>query len=777
MATDRKYALDGLHAPARAWFEASFAAPTHAQALGWPEILQGGSTLLLAPTGSGKTLAAFLTSIDRLMFTAPPPPAERLRVLYVSPLKALGVDVERNLRVPLAGIAAQAERTGTPFHLPVVGIRSGDTPAKERAQLSRHPPDILITTPESLYLVLGSRARETLRSVETVVVDEIHSLVASKRGAHLFLSLERLEALRPPGAKPLQRIGLSATQRPLDEVARLLGGGVVAAKRRRPAASSSAPAMAARKKTAPTAQAGDALLEELEAKEEAPAAQWSPRPVAIVDAGSKKQIELKVEVPVDDMSRLGEPEEPGPPATGGARRAQHPTEEAPSGSARAGPKRRSIWPSIHPRLLELVRQNRSTMIFVNSRRLAERLAGALNDLAGSEVALAHHGSVAKEKRQEMEDRLKRGALPCIVATSSLELGIDMGAVDLVIQIEAPPSIASGLQRLGRARHHVGGVPQGVIFPKHRGDLLSAAAASLGMTDGLVEATFYPRNPLDVLAQQIVAIAASQDEGAIRVEDLFHLVRGAAPFADLPRSSFEGVLDMLSGRYPSDEFAQLKARVTWDRIAGTLRAREGAGRVALVNAGTIPDRGLYGVFLAGGDEKTSRRVGELDEEMVFETRTGDVFVLGASSWRVEEITHDRVLVTPAPGEPGKMPFWHGDRPGRPLEFGERVGKLSRELSRMDPAEAAERLRAECGLDARAAKNLMTYLSDQREATSEVPSDQTLVVERYVDEVGDFRVCVLSPFGARVHAPWATAVTARLKASTGADVESLWSDDGM
>jgi ATP-dependent helicase Lhr and Lhr-like helicase len=717
VATDQKYALHGLHAPTRAWFEASFAAPTRAQALGWPEILQGSSTLLLAPTGSGKTLAAFLTSIDRLMFNAPPPPAERLRVLYVSPLKALGVDVERNLRVPLAGIAAQAERTGTPFHLPVVGIRSGDTQAKERARLSRHPPDILITTPESLYLVLGSRARETLRSVETVVVDEIHSLVASKRGAHLFLSLERLEALRPPGAKPLQRIGLSATQRPLDEVARLLGGGV-----------------------------------------EAPPAPWSPRPVAIVDAGKKKQIELKVEVPVDDMSRLGE------------------VEDVPSGSS-AGPKRRSIWPSIHPRLLELVRRNRSTMIFVNSRRLAERLAGALNELAGSEVALAHHGSVAKEKRQEMEDRLKIGALPCIVATSSLELGIDMGAVDLVIQIEAPPSIASGLQRLGRARHHVGGVPQGVIFPKHRGDLLSAAAASLGMTDGLVEATFYPRNPLDVLAQQIVAIAASHEDGAIRVEDLHRLVRGAAPFADLPRSSFEGVLDMLSGRYPSDEFAQLKARVTWDRIAGTLRAREGAGRVALVNAGTIPDRGLYGVFLAGGDEKTSRRVGELDEEMVFETRTGDVFVLGASSWRVEEITQDRVIVTPAPGEPGKMPFWHGDRPGRPLEFGERVGKLSRELSRMKPAEGEERLRTECGLDDRAAKNLMTYLGDQREATSEVPSDQTLVVERYVDEVGDFRVCILSPFGARVHAPWATAVTARLKATTGADVESLWSDDGM
>jgi ATP-dependent Lhr-like helicase len=481
--------------------------------------------------------------------------------------------------------------------------------------------------------------------------------------------------------------------------------------------------------------------------------------VSIVDAGAKKQIELSVEVPVEDMSRLGELE-------------QEPAKE----SAAGGPRRRSIWPSIHPRLLELVRENRSTLIFVNSRRLAERLAAALNELAQAEVALAHHGSVAKEKRAAMEDALKRGALPCIVATSSLELGIDMGAVDLVVQIEAPPSIASGLQRLGRARHQVGGVPRGVVFPKHRGDLLGAAAAALGMTDGQVEATYYPRNPLDVLAQQIVSIAAAQDEDGIAVEELYRLVRGAAPFAELPRASFEGVLDMLSGRYPSDEFAELKARVTWDRVAGRLRAREGAGRVVVVNAGTIPDRGLYGVFLASGDEKTSRRVGELDEEMVFETHPGEVFVLGASSWRVEEITHDRVLVSPAPGEPGKMPFWHGDRPGRPLEFGERVGRLSRELSRAPAEDAFRRLRTECGLDERAARNLLAYLREQAEATSEVPSDRTLVVERTVDEVGDFRVCVLSPFGARVHAPWATAVTARLKAEV-AGVESLWSDDGM
>ena len=629
-------------------------------------------------------------------------------MVYVSPLKALAVDVERNLRAPLAGIAAQ----GGALHVPQVGIRTGDTPASERAQMSRTPPDILITTPESLYLLLTSQAREILRPVETVIVDEIHSLVATKRGAHLFLSLERLQQ---QAGRELQRIGLSATQRPLDEVARLLGGGEPSGKK------------------------------------------WRARPVTIVDAGSRKQLEVRVEVPVDDLSRLGE------------------LEELPSGPASAGPQRRSIWPSIHPRLLELIRAHRSTMIFVNSRRLAERLAGALNDLAGSEVALAHHGSVARDKRQEMEDRLKRGALPAIVATSSLELGIDMGSVDLVVQIEAPPSIASGLQRIGRAAHQVGGVPKGVVFPKHRGDLLCSAAAAWGMAAGQVEETFYPRNPLDVLAQQIVAHTAN---GVHKVDEVYALVRRAAPFADLPRSSFEGVLDMLSGRYPSDEFAELRPRLTWDRIAGTLRAREGAARVAIANAGTIPDRGLYGVFLetgeAGGGKQ--RRVGELDEEMVFESREGDVFVLGASSWRIEEITEDKVIVTPAPGEPGKMPFWHGDRPGRPLEFGMHVGRLSRELARAPKAKALTRLQRD-GLDERAAANLVQYLHDQADATGEVPSDETVIVERYLDEVGDWRVCVLTPFGARVHAPWTTAVVRRLEQDRGLEVETMWTDDGM
>jgi len=707
-------ALAGFQPAVRDWFRASFAEPTQAQKKGWPPIVQGRSTLLLAPTGSGKTLAAFLAAIDRLMFSAEPAPKERCRVVYVSPLKALAVDVERNLRAPITGIEAVASRAGTPHRVPTLAIRSGDTSPRERAQIVRTPPDILITTPESLYLLLTSQAREMFASVETVIVDEIHAVAASKRGAHLFLSLERLEEARR-SRRPLQRIGLSATQRPLEEIARLLGGGEIHGKR----------------------------------------GLWKARPVEIVDARTRKEFDLRVEVPVEDMARLAD-------------------EEIPSGPAAAGPKKGSIWPSIYPRLVELVRAHRSTMIFANSRRLAERLAGAINETAGEEIALAHHGSIAREKRQEIEDRLKRGTLPAIVATSSLELGIDMGAVDLVIQIEAPPSIASGMQRIGRAGHSVGEVSRGILFPKYRGDLLAAAAATARMRDGRVEETAYPRNPLDVLAQQIVAISSDGDQD---VEALYRLVRRAAPFADLPRASFEGVLDMLSGRYPSDEFAELRARVTWDRVGGRIRAREGARRVAVVNAGTIPDRGLYGVFLAGADPRRSLRVGELDEEMVFESVPGDVFVLGASSWRIDEISHDRVTVTPAPGQPGKMPFWHGDRPGRPIEFGVAIGELSRALVAAKPAAAIRRLREEHGLDERAAANLVAYLAEQVEATGEVPSDRTIVVERYQDEIGDWRVCVLSPFGARVHAPWSTAVLSRLREAAAPEAESLWSDDGM
>jgi ATP-dependent Lhr-like helicase len=697
-----------LHPAARAWFEACFDGPTEAQVAGWPAIAAGQSTLLLAPTGSGKTLAAFLAAINRLMFSPVPAEAERCRVVYVSPIKALGVDVERNLRSPLAGVAAMAGRLGATVHVPTVGIRSGDTPQRERARMKKHPPDILITTPESLYMLLTSESRELLRSVETIIVDEIHSLVGSKRGTHLALSLERLAA-----GRPLQRIGLSATQRPLAEVARFLGGYEVS---------------------------GDAVV---------------PRPVTIVDAGiiKKQAIDLVIELPVDER---------GEPAAN----------EAPEG-ATAIAVRRSTWPAIHPRLIELIRAHRSTMIFVNSRRLAERLAAALCDLAGEPIALAHHGSMSRDARASVEERLKRGTLPAIVATSSLELGIDMGAVDLVVQLEAPPSIASGLQRVGRANHHVGGRSRGVIVPKFRGDLLPCAAAAKAMLAGEVEPSRYPRNPLDVLAQQVVAMVAMDGWS---VAGLYDRVRQAAPYAELPREAFEGVLDMLSGRYPDEEFADLRPRVSYDRVAGELTARHGARRVAIINGGSIPDRGLFGVFLAGSGEG-SRRVGELDEEMVFESRVGDVFVLGASSWRIERITHDRVLVVPAPGEPGKLPFWRGDGPGRPLAFGRAIGALVRELGEMSPETGEAVLRGAHRLDAAAAHNLVEYVAAEREAATALPTDRTIVVQRFKDEIGDWRVCVLSPHGARVHAPWAMAVRARLLERYVSEVDVVWSDDGI
>jgi ATP-dependent Lhr-like helicase len=701
--------------------------PTRAQTLGWTPIEDGKSTLLLAPTGSGKTLAAFLVAIDRLLFEAKAPvarpkgkgkrkpqPEGSVRVLYISPLKALAVDVDKNLRGPLAGIVEEATRDGVPVQTPTVGVRTGDTSSSDRARMLRHPPDILITTPESLYLLLTSRAREILAGVETVIVDEIHAISGTKRGAHLFLSLERLERLRAerhPKAAALQRIGLSATQRPLEEIARLLGG---YEKRR-------------------------------------------PRSVTIVDASEPKRLSVRVIAP-----------KPEPIET---------AEAPPSEDAKAKP-RASIWPRVHQELLELIGQHRSTMVFVNSRRLAEKLATALNDLAGREVALAHHGSVARETRLEIEDRLKSGKLPAIVATSSLELGIDMGAVDLVVQIEAPPSIASGLQRVGRAGHSVGAQSTGVLIPKHRADLLSCAAAIELMSRLEVEETVVPRSPLDVLAQQIVATLAVTD-GPMRVDALFELVRSAAPFHDLPRRSFEGVLDMLSGRYPSERFAALKARIVWDRIGGTVRAREGAGKLAIGSGGTIPDRGLYGVYLreseGGRGQRGGKRVGELDEEMVFELREGEVFLLGASTWRAEEIGVDRVIVSPAPGEPGKMPFWHGDRPGRSRAFGEAIGKVTRNAAESPDAARAD-LVENGGLDAQSASDLVTFVADQVAATGEVPSDRVIVIERFVDDVGDHRVCILTPFGARVHAPWATAVLARLRETRG-DVDVIWSDDGI
>jgi ATP-dependent Lhr-like helicase len=721
--------LASFHPVVRAWFANAFGAPTHPQALGWPAIARRESTLILAPTGSGKTLAAFLSCLDRLMFAPPPPRTRRCRVLYVSPLKALAVDVERNLRAPLAGIARVAEERLELYTAPTIAIRTGDTPQLERARFRREPADILITTPESLYLLLTSQARDALRSIDTIIVDEIHALVPTKRGAHLALSLERLAAICE---QPPQRIGLSATQRPLDEVARFLGG-AEPRKSRRHTAARSTPAD---------------LADEFASNE----GRVRYRPVTIVDASQKKPLKLSIEVPLDQ--NRGHRENPQNPEN--SENLENP----------------SVWSSIHPRLLELVRTHRSTLIFVNSRRLAERLAGALNELAGETLARSHHGSIAREQRVEVEDLLKAGALRALVATSSLELGIDMGAIDLVVQIEAPPSVASGLQRIGRGGHQANAVSEGVIFPKFRGDLVACAAVARAMHEGAVEATRYPRNPLDIVAQQIVAMASTD---AWSTDALFTTIRCAAPFSELGPGAFDGVLDMLSGRYPSDEFAELRPRVTWDRVQGTVTAREGAKRVAVTNGGTIPDRGLYGVFLSGASAPT--RVGELDEEMVFESRVGEVFVLGASSWRIDEITHDRVLVSPAPGLPGKMPFWKGDRAGRPLELGLTIGRLMRDLSRMPPAAAAARLTSDHDVDPRAAEHLLQYLRDQIAATGVLPDASTVVIERVRDDLGDWRICVLSPRGGRIHAPWAMAVAAEIRDRTGADVETLWGDDGF
>jgi ATP-dependent helicase Lhr and Lhr-like helicase len=632
-------------------------------------IASGAHTLIQAPTGSGKTLAAFLYAIDRL--TAAPAPG--LRVLYVSPLKALNYDVERNLRGPLAGLQSQLR----------VAVRTGDTPQKERQAMLREAPDILITTPESLFLLLTSQARELLRSVETVVVDEVHAVAGTKRGAHLALSLERLERL----AGPHQRIGLSATQRPLEEIGRFVSGA---------------------------------------------------RPIELVDAGAAKRLDLEIVVPVEDMREPGAAREDGYDA-------------------------RSIWPSIYPALLELVRAHRSTIVFVNNRRLAERLALRLNELAGDEVARAHHGSLAREQRVQIEEDLKAGRIPCLVATSSLELGIDMGALDLVVQVESPKSVARGLQRIGRSGHTLEAVSKGRIFPKFRADLLESAVVVQRMREGAIEETQIPRNPLDVLAQQIVAVCAEEE---IVIGELHALVRGAYPFADLSRVQLENVLDMLAGRYPSDEFAELRPRIVWDRTAGVVRGRPGARRLAVTNAGTIPDRGLFGVFIVDG----GGRVGELDEEMVYEARAGQVIVLGASSWRIEEITRDRVLVSPAPGVPGAVPFWKGEGVGRPYELGAAIGKFSRALLAMQEPRVPD-------LDERAERNLVEFLREQERATGVVPSDRTVVVERFRDEIGDWRVCILTPFGGRVHAPWAMAVGAKLRESLGVDVQSIWSDDGI
>lgn len=773
-------------APAtREWFRGAFVAPTSAQAGAWDAISAGRHALVVAPTGSGKTLSAFLWAIDALIAekarAAPlvvdaaatgrrkKPPAGSLpatRVLYISPLKALGVDVERNLRSPLVGISLAARRLGEPAPEVRVGVRSGDTSASDRRRLVTDPPDILITTPESLYLMLTSQATQTLRGVHTVIIDEIHAVAATKRGAHLAVSLERLDRLL---TKPAQRIGLSATVRPIDEVARFLGGSA---------------------------------------------------PVDIVAPRATKAFDLKVVVPVDDMqgpppvpARPGGRGDPGGPGAPAATSAADPhtisevldepdwlraggagasTDDEPRAASN------SLWPHIEEAMVDRIVQHRSTIVFANSRRLAERLTGRLNEIYAERLGLeipdatvpaqmmaqagttagappvlarAHHGSVSKEQRASVEEDLKSGALRCVVATSSLELGIDMGAVDLVIQVESPPSAASGLQRVGRAGHQVGEVSRAVLFPTHRGDVLHMAITTERMLAGQIESIAVPQNPLDILAQQTVAACALEP---LDVEDWFVTVRRSAPFRTLPRSAYEATLDLLAGLYPSDEFAELRPRVVWDRDAGTITGRPGAQRIAVTSGGTIPDRGLFGVFVAG--ETSGARVGELDEEMVYESRVGDVFTLGTTSWRIVEITHDRVNVLPAYGQPGKLPFWHGDGLGRPAELGEALGAFSRLLAAAPREKAEERLR-EAGLDARAIDNLLAYLHEQREATGSLPSDRTLTVERSRDEVGDWRIILHSPYGMSVHSPWALAVNARIRERLGVEGSAVASDDGI
>jgi ATP-dependent Lhr-like helicase len=726
----------------RRWFEASFEGPTPAQVGGWEAISSGANALICAPTGSGKTLASFLWGIDSLVRAGEDgrrPLGTGVRLVYVSPLKALSYDIERNLRAPLRGIGAEI----------AVGLRTGDTPQKERRAMAKTPPDILITTPESLYLMLSSNVREILATTEAVIVDEIHAVAQTKRGSHLALTLERLDHLvaeassgvGPPTAPPareaqrIQRIGLSATQRPLERIAQFLVG--------------------------------------------------PKRQCRIVNAGRKKALDLEIVVPVEDMADPGAPAYPsedGPP----------PAEVEPSAHVR------SIWPAIYPKLLELVQAHTSTIVFVNNRRAAERLAKRLNELANGEgehelpttehgghrggnasppvagpagddapveIARAHHGSLSHEERTLVEEMLKSGELPCLVATSSLELGIDMGAVDLVIQVESPKSVTRGLQRIGRAGHGLGEVSKGRIFPKYRGDLLECAVVARRMREGEIEETTIPRNPLDVLAQHLVSMAALD---GWEVDEVERLVTATEPFHDLSREQLENVLDMLDGRYPSDRFAELRPRIVWDRTNGTIHGRKGARQLVVTNAGTIPDRGLYGVHLPDG-----RRVGELDEEMVYEARPGQTFLLGATTWRIEEITRDRVIVTPAPGAPGAVPFWKGDGIGRPAELGRAIGAFAREAVSREPHELA----AEYDLDERAANNLVSYLREQQQATRVVPSDQTIVVERFRDEIGDWRLCVLSPFGGRVHAAWGLALAAKIREERDLEADAIWSDDGI
>lgn len=733
--------LDRFHPQVAGWFQDVFAAPTAVQDQAWRAISDDENALVVAPTGSGKTLAAFLWALNSLVERAgqqalPIDGANTsthggVRVLYISPLKALGVDVENNLRAPLAGIARVAQRLGRDMPDISVGVRSGDTPQAERNRQVRKPPDILITTPESLYLMLTSKAAGILKTVDTVIVDEIHALAGTKRGVHLALSLERLRRL----AGDFQRIGLSATVRPIEAVANFLG----------------------------------------------------PK-TTIINPPGEKRWELDVRVPVDDMSDLPVPEDASTIGDAILDDALDNALDAPPPGAT-----NSIWPHIERAIYDEVMAHRSTIVFVNSRRTAERLTSQLNELwakehdpealspqtrrppaqlmksvdtaghAATVIARAHHGSVSKDERALTETMLKEGTLRAVVSTSSLELGIDMGAVDLVIQVESPPSVASGLQRVGRAGHTVGAISEGTFYPKHRADLVQTAVTVPRMRQGLIEELHTPRSPLDVLAQQTVAAVAVED---LDVDEWYDTVRRAWPYRDLAREVFDSVIDLVIGVYPSTDFAELRPRAI---LEGTvLKARPGAQRVAVTNAGTIPDRGMFGVFLlAGADDKAPRRVGELDEEMVYESRVGDVFTLGASSWRIENITRDQVQVSPAPGHTGRLPFWTGDGLGRPYELGKALGAFRREAkSSLDES-----------LDERARTNLLQYLDEQEEATGILPDEKTLVLERFTDELGDWRVVLHTPFGKGVNAAWALATGWRVAQDTGMDAQAVAGDDGI
>lgn len=704
----------------RRWFSATFAAPTPVQQAAWQAIASGEHALVIAPTGSGKTLAAFLTAIDTLfqVRTRQPAPTRETttRILYISPVKALAADVQRNLNLPLAGVYAERERLDEPGITLNIGMRSGDTPSAERARLLRRPPDILITTPESLFLMLTSKARTTLQGVTTVIVDEVHAVAGSKRGSQLALSLERLDALLP---QPAQRIGLSATVRPVERVAAFLGG---------------------------------------------------CQPVQVVNPAASRTLHLTVEVPVEDMTDIASVDE----VTG----------EATSASG-------SIWPHIEARILQQVMAHRATLVFVNSRGLAEKLTARLNAryqaqqqadddqqtaCAGNDelIARSHHGSVSKEQRSEIESALKQGRLRCVIATSSLELGIDMGPVDLVIQVGAPLSVASALQRIGRAGHQVGGVSTGILFPRTRRDLLDSAVMLQSMRAGQLDALAPPRNPLDILAQQTLAAVAMDP---LQADEWYAQVCRSDPFRTLSRRLFDATLDMLAGKFPSDAFAQLRPQLVWDRQSGLLTARPGAQHLAVTSGGTIPDRGMFSVILPEGEEQAgSRRVGELDEEMVYESRVNDIITLGATSWRIQQITHDQVLVMPAPGRPARLPFWRGEGVGRSADSGARLGKFLRQLSSLPPAEAQAQLHA-LGLDARAINNLLALLAEQRDATGVLPDDRTVLIERCRDEIGDWRVILHSPWGKRVNSPWALAIAARIRHRMGIDASVAASDDGI